>query len=238
MALFRKKLGGIYDADSDINSSSASRVAERMVRVFRAAGLDSYSYKSRKSASHYVTVERLDGGKEDRVEIRISNHYLPDRYLDLEMDIDYQVFTSDMEALAETVRAVLKRFGVPEPKELATMLRRSASQKGKPKRRRTREQILMDKAAMIAEEWEKAADMAEFSDIEWHGTLFKRLVVPSRSMPVIAYLDKGEWKSSISHGSGRSKVSAEVSVPAGFSDSAPKIAAEIVRLWKEKIGNQ
>ncbi len=237
MALFRKTKTPYSIEDSDITGSKAEKVAERMVRVFRAAGLEAYASRSRKSASRYVYVE--NPGQDDEVRIRISDHYLPDRHADLEMGIDYQVFTSDMEALAETVRAVLQRFGVPEPpKELQEMLRRSAAQKGKPKKRWTKDEILRDKVLEMISEWEPIAGRAYFSEFETgSGDVIWRLMVPSEKEPLLAYRDGKFWKSRISHGYGRSKVSAEVGLAAEDPErrTAAEIAAELIRLWKENM---
>lgn len=234
MPFFRKKPKTPYSAESDISQSSADKAAERMVRVFRAAGLDSHFESSRKSASRYVYVE--DPDKPGMICIRISNHYLPDKYGDLEKGVDYQVFTSDMEALAETVRAVLRLMGRAEPAELQRMLARSRAQTGIKRKVRSESQVL---AELVREKIESIARCSSSASIEILdlGESRGKIKVLRCDSEGLAHFDdrKEEWISTVMRRFRAKRLMESVAVPSQGGDSPSGVAGRLLSAWQQKL---
>lgn len=238
MPYFQKKRTP-YSTDSDITRSSAEKAAERLARIFRGARLEATVSKSRKSASHYVIAERYDSEEQvtpsDIVSIRVSDHYLPDKYADLEQEVDYQVFTSDIEALAETVRAALKRMGVPEPKGLEQMVRRSRAQK------KSREDKIL--ASLIREKINEVRHSIQAGDLSFGKNkaldnverlaVFGKIPLSKRSFP-LAWLDGDRWISMQYRFTNHGRQDIAVSVPATESDTPESIMLRILEAWKSK----
>jgi hypothetical protein len=160
--------------------------------VFRAAGAeDVIVEESRKSASRYVTAYSPQG----RVTIRVSDHFLPDKYGD--SDIDTEVFTSDIDAMADTVRAMLAKLGLPEPKELQNIINRSKAQRGKIRKTRAPEEILRERIIDKIRELKQllprfandALDAGEINRRFYFGIRFSGLPVS-----LIYLRDKQEWE--------------------------------------------
>lgn len=126
------------------------RVSRRIAKVLTAAGLDASIVESRKSASTYVRVEHPSNESLGTVTVRVSDHYYPDRYADLERETDYQVFTSGAQGLVKILQGVMRRFGVENQDLLTAMVHRSqaAKQRAAGTKRRSSNEILAD---MISE---------------------------------------------------------------------------------------
>jgi hypothetical protein len=175
-----------------VSGSEIERTAERIARVFRAAGAeDVIVEESRKSASRYVTAY---SPQEDRVTIRVSDHFLPDKYGD--SDIDAEVFTSDIDAMADTVRAMLAKLGLKEPKELQNMINRSKAQRGKTRKTRTPEEILRERIVDKIRELKRL--LPRFAAEPLHATEVNRrfmFELQSGAHPALVYVfGEKEWQ--------------------------------------------
>jgi hypothetical protein len=174
-----------------VSGSEIERTAERIARVFRAAGAEDVIVEaSRKSASRYVTAYSPQGS----ITIRVSDHFLPDKYGD--SDIDVEVFTSDIDAMADTVRAMLAKLGLKEPKELQNMINRSKAQRGKTRKTRTPEEILRERIVDKIREMKRL--LPRFAAEPLHATEVNRRFIfelQSGAHPALVYVsDEKEWQ--------------------------------------------